>query len=233
MQEHLANTIKNEIKAVQAILLYEIGERESNKQYFLTQNPIQNGAILEGRPITEETVRRVAKLITPEEKLGLIEENVLLDCKSKRIMAWWVGAKQRMIHFSQDTGIKSGKAPMPAMLFVTNNGSLRVFALKENKRPALDTMLYSPPFYNSSAYGGVCMGDIKTPESRDTKKWETAFFESRFTLHGEPKLEGISGKTLWQRLVGSGKKVFPIEYLAEFATLNTLINNLGGYNEYA
>ena len=134
------------------------------------------------------------------------------------MMAWWRPAQTRHLYFHKSTNIPSGPAPVPAMLFMVQRRGLSVWALDVKERPEPKTRLYHAPFFNTMR-DGVCLGNMRLPSTAtpaDIEKWERTYWRSAFTLDGPPFLKGISGVKLWQQLVGSGRKSFPVKHLRPY-----------------
>ena len=197
---------------------------------FVTMHRIRNGEVCEGFPVTRRKLLNLFKVIQHSlgGNLSYLPENVLAYVPYNITLLWWVSGGVRHLFFDESTCIKSGKAPVPPLLFRYNGMGLTVFALKENKRPLPETDIFYSPFYN---WG--CMGDVRLPEKpgpADTKKLEDLFFRSAFTFHNPPRLEGTTGDGLWKSLVGSGKKEFPFKCLMKAGKLKDLLK--GGGDDY-
>jgi PRTRC genetic system protein B len=213
----LEEALKSRFEAVKALVVYRLGGQNA---YYASMHDIVDGALAEGRPMTQNALVELCALVMPEIKqtVKFIPPNVLAYTPGHDhgLMMWWVPAGVRHLHFHRETGIPSGPAPVPATLFMVRGGSLHVWAMDVKERPEPGTPLYHAPFFNLFGWG-MCTGDLKAPKDvkvSDIPRWESLFFDSAFTTDAEPELRGIKPGTLWSRLVkGKGKK-FPVRYLA-------------------
>ena len=228
-----------EFAASAALIIHELKKSAGQDNFtgdseiptsFVTMHRIRNGEVCEGFPVTRRKLLNLFKRIQPSLKsdLSYLPENVLAYSPYNVVLLWWLPGGVRHLFFDESTKIKSGKAPVPPLLFRYNGIGLTVFALKENKRPLPETDIFHSPFYN---WG--CMGNVRLPEKpgpADTKKLEDLFFRSAFTFHNPPKLQGTTGDGLWQSLVGSGKEQFPSGCLVKAGKLRDLLK--GGADDY-
>ena len=204
-------------------------------QAFIQRHPIKDGLIAEGQPLTRRQLVTLCSTVLPQikEPVTLLPENLLAYSPGSGCMMWWAKAKDRSIFFHKEAGIKSGKAPMPAILFLVRRNTLYVWALKQSERPSPETVLYKSPFYNTDA-NGTCMGNVKTPDKtslKDIAQWEKLFFGSYFTLHGDPQLRGITPKKLWKGLTASKYNAFPLRHLKPWGTVQKLITMINNNRE--
>ncbi len=217
------------LRACSALLIYELEERPRNQfgfseqpaiSHFVTQHEItRKGQLGVGHPLSRSALKSLCELINPGlSDVTFLEENVLAYLPDT-VMLWWVPAATRFLMFTEQTKIASGMAPLPAMVFMATAGNLSTWALKEDRRPILDTMLYNSPFFNVHEGGGCCMGNIEIPKQvriEDRETWETCFFNGIMSTDLPPRLDGATGKDLWNGLISSGKKKkFPVKYLTE------------------
>ncbi|MFI5294349.1 MAG: hypothetical protein ACHQ0Y_04920 [Thermodesulfovibrionales bacterium] len=194
----------------------------SAPSHFLSLHKFRSGKACEGSPISKRKLMKLLKRVMPSlnDQMAFLPDHVIGYTSFNTTMLWWRPAETRHLFFDKSTGIPSGKAPLPALLFRFNGSGLSTFALKENKRPTPDTEMYYTPFFNWQ-----CMGNVKLPEHptpSDTAKLEDLFFRSAFTFHNPPTLEGTTGDGLWKSLVGSGKTEFPCECLVKAGKVRDL-----------
>jgi PRTRC genetic system protein B len=216
------------LRARSALLIYELEKRPRDQfgfseepaiSHFVTQHEITpKGQLGVGHPLSRTALKDLCELINPGlSDVAFLEENVLAYLPDT-VMLWWVPASTRFLAFTKQTKIASGTAPVPAMLLMATVGNLSTWALKENRRPTLDTMLYNSPFFNVHEGGGCCMGNIEIPKqvrAEDREMWETCFFDGTMSTDLPPKLDGATGMDLWNGLISGKKKKFPVKYLTE------------------
>jgi PRTRC genetic system protein B len=195
---------------------------------FITCHRIEQGELSEGAPITRQALIDLCSLVMPgiRDSLRYLPETVLAYSAVSDTVIWWTPAQKRHVSFTESTGLRGGRVPLPALVFRVRGGSLSVWALKENRRPGPSTVLYHAPFFNTT-YGQVCMGTTPTPETAlpsDIPEWEEAFFGSPFTNEGNPQVKGITCQELWERLTGGEERSFPCRYLLKAGTLRTVLN---------
>lgn len=142
---------------------------------------------------------------------------------------WFTKAKMRKLFFAESLEIPNGYAEIPAMLWLADKKSFKVFALKGSRRPTENTPIFHSPFFNVYENGSVCMGtvnvEIKKSASIEefTKNWEDYFFNSYFShlMNGHNPVNRNCIQ-VWKDLV-EGKKPFPNEVLIK---TNKTIKNL-------
>ena len=119
--------------------------------------------------------------------------------------------------------------PLPGLVMHATMGNLRIFAVKGQARPALDTPLYHAPFWNMFNTGAMCQGSVRYPAQvrpQDQPSWEGAFFNSVFT--GPSRTDRyIDWSRSYQELLERALKndTFPEEVL--MPTGRTLAQTLG------
>jgi len=218
--------------AVNALILYSLRRREVNYlsyeeqglQNYVTLHRIDGGMVREGRPITKKQLLRLCQTVMPKLKakpIFLPPEVLSYNTMDGSMMVWWRPVGVQTLFFSKEMKIRSGKTPLPPLVFIFSQGSLRTVALKEDRRPDPETEVYFTPFYNDG-----CMGNARVPVSvtpKETRDLEDLFFQGAFTNHGTPTLEGTDGRTLWSGLTRSGLRAFPYECLKKRGTLKEII----------
>ena len=197
---------------------------ERSLQNYITLHRIDGGMVAEGRPITKKQLLRLCQTVMPKLKakpIYLPPEVLSYNTMDGSWMVWWRPAGVQTLFFSKEMKIRSGKAPLPPLVFVFNQGSLRTVALKEDSRPEPETEVYFTPFYNDG-----CMGNARVPVSvtpKEIRDLEELFFQGEFTNHGEPSLDGTDGRKLWGELTRSGLTAFPCECLKKRGKLKDII----------
>lgn len=202
-----------------AIMVYESGDRN---YYLESHNIDKKGQILEGKPLQQDTIQEIVDVFFDEQQNrskieGLIPENLL--CYSplpggNYKMIWYRPAEVRFLHFSEALHLKSGKAWVPALLYVVNRKAFNVYALPGDERPSETTKLLRAPFHNVSDSGSVCLGtaQVKKPTdktfSSTMKYWEDLFWLSEFShLNGAGNPTKTNVNMLWKNLVEGKAKV--------------------------
>ena len=152
----------------------------------------------------------------------ILPERVLV--RVPEMIVWWTPACARPMFFSDrgsDEGAKKLNAkmyPHPALVFKAHGTRLWVRALRENKRPAANTVLSMAPYWNCYEDGNVCTGSMRIPRTKSVEaidSWEQSFFQSEFThAAGSGKYTEFPGGLLAMWKVLSGKRRFPARYLA-------------------
>lgn len=196
--------------------------RSEEDTYYLESHSIsKSGQVLEGKPLRQETINSIVEMFFANRKEstnigGVIPENLLLFNQlpgGHYKMIWYRLPEQRVLHFADQLHIRTGKAPVPGVIYVAEKNSLTVFAFKGNKRPVDGTKLFRSPFHNVGDNGKVCLGsaNVKKPAVKSfanvQKYWEDLFWLSEFT-----HLNGASNPTksdlgkVWRKLInGKGK----------------------------
>ena len=217
------DVLKDKYEAFKALVFYKRKHVDHNYyptfEHYLSLHSISGGVMAEGRPLSESDFTALISTVIPpaKEDAPFIPAEMLFYSPANKLYVWWLPAQKRHLFFHKSTGIKSGKASLPALIFGVKNKSLHVWALKTQGRPDPETPLYYPPFFNVSR-AGVCLGDMKAPKNKGTnpiKLWEDVFFLSMFTSDHTPNLLGITGTDLWKALVGK-QKPFPIRHLRAY-----------------
>lgn len=173
-----------------------------------------------GRPVTHEALEALCKGVLP----SLIGNLTYL---SDRVLAtsgmvhgpdvWWSPPSVRPMFFTGQVKIGNGLAPWPGLIFVTERQSLSaVFAVKGDRRPAMDSRLYVAPFFNMTD-DSLCLGNALSPARNNAHEdWETVVYESAFSEDrlNEKRIEGPDTlSNLWKTLITEKATVFPEEKL--------------------
>jgi PRTRC genetic system protein B len=194
---------------------FDEGQSPRPLSHYITQHRISTtGELLEGMPLTRETLSEICSLVVPGiRNVDYLPPEVIAYSPGHALL-WWVPAGVKTLFFKGDTGIKSGRHPVPASLLLVLNGNLHTWALATNKRPSPDTELFHSPFFNVYSEGNCCMGNIHLPQSfspHDIKAWEDTFFGGLLSSDLPPQLNGCTPKKLWTSIYQ--KKQFPVKYL--------------------
>jgi PRTRC genetic system protein B len=189
---------------------------------YIEERNIKNGVMGVGKPLSISSAKQLGDSLVQanfSSVRGLIPEN-LIYCDSspgQEVFAWFKPASKQNLYFHDKLKIKDGLYPVPPLLFIASNGRMDIFALKENNKPQIESVLYLAPFHNVNSNGNVCLGsskNMKKPKSFEDFiiSFEILFFNSRFT-HANNSDFGLNINSLWRSL--KGKKEFPVEKLIE------------------
>ncbi|MEZ7508263.1 PRTRC system protein B [Cloacibacterium sp. Arc13] len=200
----------------------------------------KNGNPINAHPLTEREAKELVKALTTntqKEKSqdflkpkGILSTNILqINPSENGVVLWFTKSMKRQLYFTENLEIPNGMAEVPAMLWLANKRSLKIFALTNNRRPTEKSELFYAPFFNVYEDGNVCMGtvDVNIQNSNSleefTKKWEDYFFNSYFS-HLMIEHNPINGNcvNLWKSLINT-EKPFPKEALKK---ANTTLKNL-------
>jgi PRTRC genetic system protein B len=158
--------------------------------------------------------------------------NVLLA--EPDVLVWHTPPQRRPIWFkTRDTQFNSDvsgvKVWHPALLFIAQRSSLRVYALATHERPAAETPVYRAPYYNLGTNGVMCAGNTLLPETifpSSIPKWEDCFFGTNFT-HSNCSQEEITFKgahNLFWRTMRTASQFCTAALRPAGVTLGELIN---------
>lgn len=196
---------KDKYNPFMALILYK---DQTNGYYVETRDFIeQNGEYRmgSGSPITKKALANLANI-------GLSKKEMELGCNriiNYRIVNiqfsegdiqvyWYLPASKRKLYFKSDLGIVDRKFALPRLIMGYDNGTVKVFAVKDNFSKILkgeDIKLYRAPFLNVHVGGDVCMGNNSIREHSDInnliEEVQHKFFNSKFTHAIE--LDGIKG----------------------------------------
>lgn len=232
--------MKSEIMPVKAIMVYDC-ETESDKFDYMEMIDYENGEPIKSYPLPEEFLQKLAKnyLSTTQTRFNfsLLRESseslriIGFDYRDERtVMYFYSPPMVTNLYFAKGLDVKSGKYPIPALIWKASLTSLSVWAVTDKYEELnADTILYMAPFMNTSS-DGVCLGSTKMPETVQNNLEYTAnrivesFFESKFTHFGNPKITKSNFYTLWNSL--KDQKSYPNEELVEFSTLKEKLREL-------
>ena len=222
-----------------ALVFYQNDERniETYVEHFDLD---ENGNPINAHPLTEREAKKLAKALATKTQRkknqnflkpkGVLPTHILHINPSENGSAlWYTKSMNRQFYFTENLEIPNGRAEVPAMLWLANQRSLKVFALPNNRRPTEKTELFYAPFFNVYENGNVCMGTVdvhiqnSTSLEEFTTKWEDYFFNSYFS-HLMNEHNPINGNcvSLWKSLINT-KKTVPKETLR---TANRTLKNL-------
>lgn len=182
-------------------------------------HPVQQGkdgksSLGPGRALTSGQIKALfAGLFDEENKQlrlggspGLIPPGLLGWWRGGEVAAWFEPALVRpLFHLKKNWPA----VPHPGLIFLTCNGSLQVFAVKEAGRPGLDTRLFAAPYWNLSGDGRLCLGNCgglgEGPAPDRIKRIRQIFFNSYFSHDRGTAYGKIPLDALWDGLAGKTK----------------------------
>ena len=222
-----------------ALVFYQNDERNKDTyvEYF---DMNKNGNPVNAHPLTEREAKELLKALTintQKEKnqdflkpKGILPTHILhINPSENGSVLWFTKSMKRQLYFTENLEISNGMAEVPAMLWLANKRSLKIFLLFSNRRPTEKTELFYAPFFNVYEDGNVCMGTVdvniqnSTSLEEFTEKWENYFFNSYFS-HLMNEHNPIKGNcvNLWKSLINTEKQ-FPKEALKQ---ANRTLKNL-------
>lgn len=199
--------------------------------YYLESHQInEEGQILEGKPLLQETIGKMVDLFFDQRQDGSQVQGYVPECILKYVptstgyeLIWYHPAEVRMLFFADVLKIPSGKAWVPGLIYHVKNDGLNIYAFTGTKRPAAGTKLYRAPFHNISDRGDVCLGSAKVKKPADKtfasimKYWEDLFWLSEFShLNGATNPVKTKLGPIWKKLI----KTKPT---TKWSTLNELL----------
>lgn len=233
---------QNDFRPVKVLQVYQSGNNyyiEIHDVYLNTVNTKQEYAMTSGRPLDKKTLRKLLGVSSEKDYTEKIWEKPLIDSgilafrheKYSRYILWWRPRKAVHIIFRDDKKVKPGIYKMPAMLFFANLDKLKIFALKENSRPALNTKLYMAPLYNATAGNEMCWGNVyhETEEIIEIDKemtiWEDALWKSVFT-HPGVTVSKNNLSDIYKKMAKTNGQFPSNELIDSKITINDLIKDL-------
>lgn len=154
------------------------------------ENNSSTGELSAGKLLTKDGMKKIFKFLNSDSDItsftfsGLVPENILKYNMENGDMVFYTKPQRRVMIFSNEA-MKTGEFNIPYLLWVYKKSSLYVYALKKKPTNEKD-ILYSPPFFNTSANGSVCMGNVQF-KNRTGKidgfsdQLQELFFNSVFT----------------------------------------------------
>ena len=229
-----------------AILIYqESAHGAGSDGGFATIHDIEGGEggtparLTPGRPMTTGDLRdalaRLDATSAAQQGITLLPANLLAYAPGT--LCWWRPPAPATLWFNlrDNKGkpdrqhplmkLSGSKFPMPGLLFLCLDRSLRLFAVKGGGRPDGNTKLHVAPFWNTSEAGGLCLGTMPmpaTPAPGNIAEIETAFFQSNFT-HSNGRTHKGAHADLWRTARKAGE--FPTALLRPaLGTLSGILN---------
>lgn len=119
-----------------------------------------------GQQLTEKTIRDLFSFLNEEEINSqffhfeeMIKYHVLYFSRDKKEITWITEPKVDKMLFQKKHPMKSGKYPMPKLLWKLYEDELYIYALKRTDVINDKTPIYTAPFLNVDLHGKVCMGN--------------------------------------------------------------------------
>jgi len=224
----LTNNFGKLYQPKKALIIYE--KKDSTYQstpYVESFDMDEQGCPINGHPLSIKEAHALAKsLMVTERKQsnflnpkGLLSLNIVfLKTGNNGYAIWRTSAQKVRLLFTEDLGIPSGEAHVPALLWKAGKNGIMVYAVTD-EHISPNTTLYHAPFFNVYAEGRVCMGNVGVNIPNDCcletfiALWQEYFFNSYFSHLFGAHLP-IKGNIvqLWQHLVASGEP-FPLDCL--------------------
>jgi PRTRC genetic system protein B len=240
----------------QAVLIYQSDDENA----FATVHNIDmvdgQPVILAGQAMTPRAACSLSRALSKNAMhRGFLPETVLYI--DGDLMVWWVPPAERHIVFRAETLLwwvpamerhsvlraaelnknlivseRGERVPHPGLIFAVSGDIWKVWAVKGDRRPTLDTPLYNAPYFNVFAGGGICQGNVTVPEGTTAAKideWNSAFLDSVFT-HPNRTRRVVSYRggvyRFWQDMLNNKFTSFP-EQVLHYAgmTLGMLLGN--------
>ena len=147
-----------------AIIGYSQEEDYYNSGHYFSYHKIVGANLTAGMPLTKETARNLFRCLEGDlikfRFKGILPKNLIhFDFKGNLQLIWYVHPKQHTLYFETQTGITSGKYPLPKMIFKLCGNSLQVFALHRKDALNDSTAIFHAPLLNVNGKGNVCMGN--------------------------------------------------------------------------
>jgi PRTRC genetic system protein B len=221
---------QRQVRAVQALIVHESVDHRHNKEWILTTHGIEHtdtGAVLgAGRllaPQDEEGLLDVLANAVASRDRGFIPPEVIA-CSASQLV-WYVPSRIAPMWFRIGPEPVRCRVPWPPLLFRVSRGQLAVVALRANRRPDADTVLYHAPLMNVHANTALCSGSARLPTTwrlSDRPAYEAAVYATNFShVNHEHTLRLGSGKEVdsaahlkfWQTLARKNATAFPTRAL--------------------
>ena len=230
----LTDIIGSQFTPKLCLMVYECKRGHESEYYMESHEVNEQGAIMAGRPLMQETIDGLIDTFFDERKnsvtiTGVLPEN-LLSFQSlpggKYKMVWYRPAEERVLLHKPQLKLPSAvKAWVPATLYSTDGRHLEVMALGSNARPTAATRLYRPPYFNVNDSGDVCLGTANRNKPERTyagimEYWEDLFWKSEATHeNGGKKVKEGSLAEAWKKKIKTGEKWKQAELVSSKQTL--------------
>lgn len=199
----------------------------------------QQGKMINAHPLALNESQELAEtlVIASQVNQAYLQSTGLLPCNllhlrtgKKGFAIWYTPPQYQNLYFHKDLSIPDGRFGLPAMIWKADQEHLSVYALTDNKKPGLKSLLYHAPYFNVYNSGEVCMGtvDIEIDGNFGLEdfiaQWQKYFFNSKFShVIGETSPVKVNIVQLWQGLHNNRKK-FPVKTLVKHSiTIKNLL----------
>jgi len=180
------------MQLAEALLIYR---SRAEQDTYVTLHPVTQGQLGPAQPLTHDFLTALAKTLSKELVVEVLPPNIL--ARAQDVIVWWTPASRRPMFFTdnrldkEQTAELSGQIyPHPPLVWMVRGDNLYVRALATEDRPGSTTPLMVAPYWNVSANGLVCCGDMTTPDTSSVDgipTWESGFFNSKFSHPNTPK----------------------------------------------
>lgn len=209
------------------IILRKTGESQQSDYYIESYDMDEQGCPINGHPLSVRESNNLAKALQVNEKKaqgfltpkGLMPSNVLhLNSCAEGYVIWHTPPQPVKLLFTENLGIPSGTANIPALIWKAGKGSLQIFAVTDTAMKETTPLFYAP-FFNLYHDGRVCMGNVRIRIPNDCgleqfmELWQDYFFNSYFShlIGGHEPVKGNIVQ-LWQQMTATAEP-FPTEIL--------------------
>ncbi|QJD96271.1 PRTRC system protein B [Mucilaginibacter robiniae] len=224
----LTGTFGNLYEPVKAlIILRKTGESQQSDYYIESYDMDDKGCPINGHPLSVRESNSLAKALQAGEKKAqgfltpkdLMPPNVLhLNSGADGYVIWHTPPQPVKLLFTENLGIPSAMAHIPALVWKAGKGSLQLFAVYAAEFEETTPLFYAP-FFNIYPDGRVCMGNVRIRIPNDCglerfmERWQEYFFNSYFShlIGGHEPIKGNIVQ-LWQQLTANAEP-FPTEVL--------------------
>lgn len=247
--KNITENFNRQYRPYKALLLYgyeqsnddrrHYPDTERNDLYVESYDIGRNGQPINAHPLTIREMMGLADIFNSSRELdnhflcskGLLPEQVLyVDQKQNGFAIWYTPPMVQDLFFTENLGVPSGRAHLPALLWKASKDRLYIFALKKKGRPTLNAEIYHAPFLNIYTGGNVCMGTVNIDISEHThleqfiQLWQDYFFRSDFShsINGNSSTKSDT-VTLWRSLMGTDKPFPTNELVSNGMTLKNLL----------
>jgi PRTRC genetic system protein B len=226
--KELTGTFGELYQPVKALLfLQKTGNSAQTDFYVESYDMDVAGCPINGHPLSVQESNKLAKALQVNEKKaqgflnpkGLMPHHVLtINSSSSGYAVWYTPPQQMKLLFTENLGIPSGLAHVPAMVWKAGKNSIQVFAVADTDFTENTTLCHAP-FFNIYPDGRVCMGNVRINVPKDCgleqfmELWQSYFFNSYFShlFGGHQPVKGNIVQ-LWQNLTETGEQ-FPTDVL--------------------
>lgn len=189
----VSKPVKGVPKPVLAYVMYkDEGGFTSATKHVVTDEKLGLGRVVSLSYLADEFENAGAGI----SDLELLPESVFVN--SRETLAWVSKAEKRAMWFNLGGKRRGFNVWWPHLIYIADKkrNSLRVFAVRNAKRPTLDTKLYHAPLMNISDDGVLCAGSARLPRKlcvETLDRIEACVTDSCFThVNHRETIRGIS-----------------------------------------